>query len=315
MNAIELVHVGSASRDVTIGDPRGWRLGGGVTYSALVTARLGVPTAAIIGVDAEAAAGWELDVLREAGVELLPILLREGPIFENVERPTGRVQTCLATGVPLPMPQVPAAWANATWSIVPVAGEVSDAWLSAVPSGARLVVGWQGFLRRLAVGKPVVRVPPRASGWLGRASLVGVSRHDLDPELPMRKVTDLLAPGADLILTDGRHGGQHLHVQADGSATSVSYDPIDADREVDATGAGDTFLATLVASSLRAELRADPAAPFDLRFAAAAASLVVEDHGLAGVATIERVRARLERDGMIRRPSSPMREVDPPPAA
>ena len=32
-------------------DPRGWRLGGGVTYAALTTARLGLRTAAYIGVD------------------------------------------------------------------------------------------------------------------------------------------------------------------------------------------------------------------------------------------------------------------------
>ena len=50
--AIEVVHVGSSSRDLTPDDPRGWRLGGGVTYAALTTARLGLRTAAVVGVDA-----------------------------------------------------------------------------------------------------------------------------------------------------------------------------------------------------------------------------------------------------------------------
>ena len=31
---VEVVHVGSACRDVVPEDPRGWRLGGGVTYAA-----------------------------------------------------------------------------------------------------------------------------------------------------------------------------------------------------------------------------------------------------------------------------------------
>ena len=48
---IDVVHVGSASRDLTDEDPRGWRLGGGVSYCALTTARLGLRTAAIVGVD------------------------------------------------------------------------------------------------------------------------------------------------------------------------------------------------------------------------------------------------------------------------
>src|SRR3954451_24431991 len=68
---IEVLHVGSASRDLTSDDPRGWRLGGGVTYAALTTARLGLRTAALIGVDDEGATADELDLLRSAGVELV----------------------------------------------------------------------------------------------------------------------------------------------------------------------------------------------------------------------------------------------------
>ena len=52
---VEVVHIGSACRDVVPEDPRGWRLGGGVTYASLTTARLGLRTAAIVGVDATAA--------------------------------------------------------------------------------------------------------------------------------------------------------------------------------------------------------------------------------------------------------------------
>src|SRR6478752_3913971 len=48
-HALEVLHVGSASRDLTSDDPRGWRLGGGVTYAALTTARLGLRTAAVVG--------------------------------------------------------------------------------------------------------------------------------------------------------------------------------------------------------------------------------------------------------------------------
>ena len=150
---VEVVHVGSACRDVVPEDPRGWRLGGGVTYASLTTARLGLRTAAIVGVDATAATASELDMLREAGVDLLLVPLDEGPIFHNLETPKGRVQTSVLTGVPLPVPAVPESWLAAPgWSLVPVAGELTDAWADAVPAGAHLAVAWQGFLRELDGG-------------------------------------------------------------------------------------------------------------------------------------------------------------------
>jgi hypothetical protein len=49
-----VVVVGAAARDLDDSDPRGWRIGGGVTYGGLTVARLGLPTAVLIGVDADA---------------------------------------------------------------------------------------------------------------------------------------------------------------------------------------------------------------------------------------------------------------------
>src|SRR6476619_5133547 len=103
--AVEVVHIGSACRDIAPDDPRGWRLGGGVTYAALTTARLGVRTAAVIGVDRDAQDAAERDTLRAAGVDTLLVPLPEGPIFHNQETPAGRVQTAIQAGVPLqPVP-------------------------------------------------------------------------------------------------------------------------------------------------------------------------------------------------------------------
>ena len=41
-DVLVVVVVGAACRDVAGNDRRGWRLGGGVTYSALTIARLGL---------------------------------------------------------------------------------------------------------------------------------------------------------------------------------------------------------------------------------------------------------------------------------
>jgi sugar/nucleoside kinase (ribokinase family) len=282
----EVVHVGAASRDVTEEDPRGWRLGGGVTYSALTTARLGLRTAAVVGVDPQASAAQELDLLRAAGVELRLVPLEHGPIFHNLETPTGRVQTCLDPGVALPVPPVPDAWAAASaWVIAPVAGEVGEGWLAAVPAGAFLAVGWQGLLRVLAPGERVARRPPGSSRLIRRADLVGVSHHDVDPETRLETLAALLRPGARLLVTQGREGGLLVAAVAGGIDSVLRYRPIRASREVDPTGAGDAFLAALVATVVRPGLGAagSQRGELDLGFAAAAGSLVVEAPGLAGV--------------------------------
>ena len=316
---VEVVHVGSACRDVVPEDPRGWRLGGGVTYASLTTARLGLRTAAIVGVDATAATASELDMLRDAGVDLLLVPLAEGPIFHNRETPKGRVQTSVQTGIPLPIPAVPESWLAAPgWSLVPVAGELPDAWAGAVPADAHLAVAWQGFLRELVAGEQVRRRPPRPSPILRRADLVGVSHHDVPAETPISELYDLLHPGADLLITQGVEGGLLVRLGPDGPKESLRYLSSSTDRETDPTGAGDTFLAALQASILRPAVvgRQRARHRLDLRFAAAAGSLVVEGPGLAGVpdrsaVLVRRARERIRR-AVIRTEVSQVGAVEAP---
>lgn len=303
---VEILHLGSACRDVAPDDARGWRLGGGVTYAALTTARLGLRTAAVIGLDAEAAAAPEVDLLRAAGVDVLKVELSEGPVFHNVETPEGRVQTCVVPGVPLPVVDLPAAWSDArAWSFTPVAGEILDDWSAAIRADAFVVVSWQGFLRELAPGQRVRQSPPRPSALLRRADLVGVSHHDVDAATPLVDLCRLLKLGADLLVTRGGEGGLLVRVGTDGPARAVRYRSTRA-IEVDPTGAGDTFLAALAASVLRPAIagRKRSRRPPDLRFAAAAAALAVEAVGLAGVPDRAAVNVRRARE-TIRRAVSP----------
>ena len=300
---VEILHIGSACRDVVPDDPRGWRLGGGVTYASLTTARLGLRTAAIVGVDAAAATASELGMLRDAGVMLQLVPLADGPVFHNRETPTGRIQTSVGTGVPLPIPDIPESWRMARgWSVVPVAGEVTDDWAHVIPADAHLAVAWQGFLRNLAPGERVSRRPPRRSAILRRADLVGVSHHDVAPATPLSKLYELLKPGAHLLVTEGSEGGLLITIGPDRPTETLRYRPTATTREIDPTGAGDTFLAALQSSVLRPAVagrqrsRRHP----DLRFAAAAGSLVVEGLGLDGVpdraaVNVRRARERIRR--------------------
>jgi sugar/nucleoside kinase (ribokinase family) len=295
-DALDVLHVGSACRDVAADDPRGWRLGGGVTYSALTTARLGLRTGAVVGVDAEGRAARELDLLRDAGVELMLVPLAEAPVFDNRETPSGRVQTCVRPGRPLPLMSLPEPWRAArAWCLVPVAGEVTDAWAAAIPAEAIVAVAWQGLLRRLASGALVARMPPAPSALLSRADLVGASDQDIDPGMPLQDLLRLLRPGARLLVTRGAEGGLLLSTGAGGASGTLHYRAAPADAEADPTGAGDTFLAALVATALRPGIGGRRGVRFDLRVAAAAGSLVVERPGLAGVPDLAALRRRIAR--------------------
>ena len=300
---VEVVHVGSACRDIAPDDPRGWRLGGGVTYAALTTARLGLRTAAVVGVDAEAATAHELDALRDAGVDILRVDLPQGPIFHNVETPHGREQTSIAPGIPVPLVPLPASWlASPSWSLVPVADEVGDVWLDLIDRDAIVGVAWQGMLRRLVAGQRVERVPPAGRAILRRADLVGLSHLDVDPATSLGTLTSFLHPGARLLITQGGKGGLLVATDGDGPREVLRYLSTPTEREVDPTGAGDTFLAALLAVQVRPGVAGSPGRSMAraLRFAAAAGSLAVEDVGLAGVpdrtsVLIRRARERVRR--------------------
>lgn len=319
-SALEVVHVGSASRDIAPDDPRGWRLGGGATYASLATARLGIRTGVILGVDHEASRAHELDALRTAGVDLLLVPLPEGPVFHNVEAPHGRQQTSLTVGAPLrPMP-LPESWRAArAWSFTPVAGELDDHWAAIAAPDAIVAVAWQGMLRTLATGAVVGRKAPAERALLRRADLVGVSHHDVDPETTTMDLAALLHPGARLLVTQGADGGLLVDVDQTGARRVLRYLPTRTDLEVDATGAGDTFLAALLAATIRPSLLAPMRRRVgaDLRFAAAAGSLAVEGVGLAGVPDLLAVRTRAIRERVRRLviPTEPNQIALEPPAA
>ena len=297
----EMIVLGAACRDVAPDDPRGWRMGGGVSYSALATARLGLRTAAIFGLDAIAAAGGgpELGMLTDAGVDLLRVPLKRGTIFYNLETPSGRVQTCVELGVPVPRVPLPDSWLAApAWMIAPVSGETTDEWAQAIPDHAFVTVAWQGLLRDLVPGNLTRRRPPEPSALLSRADLVGLSHFDVDPSTPISDLTRVMRPGAWLVITQGQHGGLLTQVLGDGRTGEVlRYAPARSDGEIDPVGAGDTFLAALAATVIHRTLGGTRSrrGPLDLAFAAAAGALAVEKVGMEGAHVRADVIARMER--------------------
>jgi len=293
-----VVVVGSAARDIADDDPRGWRLGGGVSYSALTTARLGLPTGAIIGVDDEASSATELDLLRDAGVDVHLVRLEHGPVFENIERPEGRLQLCGSHSDPLPVDAVPATWRRAPgWILAPVAAELPPDWAGVPADDAFVAVGWQGLLRELEAGQAVRHVAPRPDPIIRRADLVGLSRDDVDRDAPLADLYGLLRRGASLAVTQGDRGGlvaHGAHGDRDEALELRHYPAVPSRELVDPTGAGDVFLAALAAARIEPRLVGGRIAQgFDLLLAAAAASLVLEQPGMLGVPLRDAVRTRM----------------------
>lgn len=290
------VVVGSASRDLTADDPRGWRLGGAATYAGLTLARLGLRPRVLVGVDALASEAVELDWLRAAGADVRPVVLAEGPVFTNTPTPTGRVQVCTTPGDAIPVEALPPAWREAgLWCFVPVAGELADAWATVPGATADVVLGWQGMLRNLPRGGVVTARAPHPSALLDRARLVALSREDVGPSITVAALLRLIGRPATLVVTEAAEGGIRIDVDAVGQARTRRYPALRSDVVVDPTGAGDAFLAGLIAARLGHPLAGSGRRGTDLRLAAALGSLVVERPGLLGVPDVDAVAGRLRR--------------------
>jgi sugar/nucleoside kinase (ribokinase family) len=290
-----VVVVGAASRDRVADDPRGWRLGGAVSYGALAIARLGLRVAALVGTDVEAADAEELATLREAGVDVRLVPLASGPVFDNIEEPGGRRQVAYAAAAPLPVEALPPEWRSApAWLLGPVAGELPDGWADVPPGDALVAMGWQGLLRDVRAGEPVRHLAPGPSALLRRADIVAVSGTDFGPDTRIDDVCAWLRPGATLLVTSGARGGIAAEVGPEGPRRLHRYPSLRPDAVVDPTGAGDVFLAAFLAARARPDLIGGRIAQrYDLLLAAAAASLLVEGPGLAGVSGRDAIRQRM----------------------
>lgn len=282
----QVVVVGAACRDLVDDDERGWRLGGGASYSALALARLGLRVGALVVADELAASSTELDMVRAAGVDVHVIPGSRGPIFINIETPNGRIQQTPQISDPVDPAALPAAWRDAkAWMLAPVAAEVRDEWADVIPADALVGLGWQGLLRVLRDGAPVHHLQPRPSPVVKRADVIGVGADDVDDATTPEDLAAFMKPGATMLFTNGVHGGTAYRVgETPGQLEPRHWHSIPIRKYVDPVGAGDTFLSGVFAAWVHPGITAawdgpDP----DLRLGAAVGSLILEGPGVYGV--------------------------------
>jgi sugar/nucleoside kinase (ribokinase family) len=243
-----LVVVGAATRDIAPNDPRGWKLGGGVTYSAIAAARLPVRVRALIGVDETAATATELDAIRDAGVDVRLVHLASGPVFDNRRTPAGRQQFAVAASDKVPVSALPADWrAPDAALLAPVAGELSEEWSAAFAPATFVTLAAQGLLRRLHAGKEVVRLAFEHGPVIHRADAIALSREDVAEGAP--PIREWTRPGQTVLITHGRRGSVALTRTRTG-LTGHFMPPLPPRKALDPTGAGDTFVAAWLAARM-----------------------------------------------------------------
>jgi len=287
--------VGAASRDIDMRDPRGWRLGGAVTYAALAIARLGLPARVLIGVDEEAASAHELGLLLAAGCEIELARLERGPVFDNQETPAGRRQIAHSPSDRIPLRELPRRWRDSDAVLLgPVADELGPAWASAFSTSTLVGLGWQGLMRRLEPGRPVELLRLRPLALIARANIATTSVEELRPIASRARLARLLPhTGQQLLVSNGPRPMLHLQ-RHDGGLRGRRITLAPAERVADTTGAGDTLLAAWLAGVVATRAAGITVHPSRLvHFAAATATAKVEAGGLADMPDVRQMCARL----------------------
>ena len=177
-------------------------------YAALTTARLGLRTAAVVGVDTEAADAAELTMLGEAGVDILRVDLSEGPIYHNVETTNGScadVRPARGSAAP----GGPAAGVDGCARLVGRARWPARSATTGRGSSPRTRMSRSRGRGSCATCAPASRCAdcaPRPSPILERADLIGVSRHDVRARCPAAGPRATAGPGGRPAGHRGRRG-------------------------------------------------------------------------------------------------------------
>ena len=282
--------IGHTVRDLSPGQgaPE-WRLGGTVSYAALLASRLGLTTAVLTAAAADLPIEDALP-----GVEIVRAPSAHSTQIRNVYGGDGRVQYILQRAAPIRADALPKAWREAEIVLLgPVTGEVDGALADRFPR-ALIGVSAQGWLRDIGPDNRVRPVPPerwQAERLLQPGRVLFVSDEDL-PKEGIEPVLDAWSARVEVLaFTRAARGAEVCHR---GVWRHIEAFPAAA---VDPTGAGDVFATAFL---IRYRECGDPWEA--TRFATCAASFIVESEGLANTPDRAMIEARLrEHTGIVAR--------------
>ena len=268
----DLLAIGHVAKDL---GPRGYTLGGTVTYAAATATGLGLSTAIVTS------CGADLDpVTALPGVNVHVKSAARTTTFTNVYDRGARSQRVSHVAEPIKLSDVPPAWRRVPLVLLgPLVGEISQGLVAGFRDS--LVVGsLQGWLRSLDSEGRVSAGRWDAGEVLPFLDAAVVSSEDAADDGQIDRWKEMVPV---LIVTLGRdgsrvHSGGRWH-EVDAYAVEVERDP---------TGAGDVFAAAYL---IRYATTRDPIE--SARFASSAASFSVEGVGVDSVPTLAQVEDRL----------------------
>jgi 1D-myo-inositol 3-kinase len=280
----QIVLVGHVARDLQADGT--FRLGGTVTYAALLAHRHGLRVGIVTSAPTEIMAELQA-LIPTAEVHAVPA--PTATIFENLYGPTGRVQYLRARAATITTADMPDDWHSAPITLLgPIADEIAPD-LAAALRGPLRAATPQGWLRAWDAEGRVSPIP-----W-GSADAIVPNLTDLI--LSIEDLATAVGTGNGVaqieawatqiprvVLTDGPHDAT---LWEHGRREYIPAIPV---AEVDPTGAGDVFACAYLIGLIQEN------GPFPLaavRYAHAAASFVVQSPGTAGIPTPEQIAARL----------------------
>ena len=278
---LDFVAIGHVTVDETAG---GTRPGGAAYYAALTARRLGLRVALLTSFGPDLPAG-----AIPADIAVVNVPSAHTTVYRLDERPRGRGLVLRARAADIEAGHLPGDWRQAPLAMLcPVAGEV-DPGLAGSFVEASLGVAPQGWMRARGAGGAITAQPwEDADLVLPHTQSLVVSIEDVEPFEKEALGWFQQVPVA--AVTRGRQGATLF---VNGEPYHVGPDPA---MEVDATGAGDVFAATLL---IDYQIEGNP---WDAAAAAACcAAASVEGLGPAAIpdraALDARVRAYRRREG------------------
>jgi 1D-myo-inositol 3-kinase len=257
-----------------------WRLGGTTSYAALLATRLGLDTAVLTAAAADFALAETVP-----GAEIVCVPSPQSTQIRNLYTAEGRVQYIPQRASFIEPGSLPEEWRRAEIVLLgPVASEIDDALAACFPQ-ALLGVSAQGWLREVGTDSRVRPLPPerwRAETVLGPAHVLFVADEDL-PAHSAEVVLTRWSQQVDVLTYTMAERGAEICYR--GAWRHIDAFPAEA---VDPTGAGDVFATAFL---IRYRETNDPWE--SARFAASAASFIVESEGLANTPDRTMIEERL----------------------
>ncbi len=254
--------IGHLTRDIS---PDGYTIGGAVSYSGVTARRLGAEVTVLTRAHPK-----DVRFLESEGVHVINLPTEVYTTFHNVYFKDIRIQQVLAVAGPILEHEVPPEVYDADLLLLaPVAQEVDPA--IAQRAHSKLAATPQGWMREWDLQGKVYAIPWYSSGRiLPYLDVIIFSDQDLVGDM---SILPTIIDSVPLVAITRSAKGSVIYNH--GRRCRVHTRPA---REVDATGAGDTFSAAFLVELMNGKSPIEAA-----YFANVTASLSIEAVGLGGI--------------------------------